>query len=268
MKPLMNADQEGIFDLRFAICGLRLHNAGCSNRKSQIAILKSLLCVLFVFSVNSLRSEEAPPAEKPPAVEEKKEASPEEVVRQRFLVAYQTAQTAEKKAEAVEMLRGLKEKESQRLIAGMLGSSHAIVRRTACAVMAATPDPEGYFVKPLMGTLTDQSPTVRIAAAEALGNATVHGQAIKALAYALVELAGTAPARGAAADPRLVEVYDRALQKLTGDKSEAHDARGISSFWMDYWKKHGEEMLAKERQAREEEPPPRPANLPKDIFDR
>lgn len=210
---------------------------------------------------------ETAPAELPPAAEEKKGASPEEVIRQRFLAAYQTAQTAESKAEAVEMLRGLKEKESLRLIAGMLGNSHAVVRRTACAVMAVTPDPEGYFVKPLMGTLTDQSPSVRIAASEALGNAAVHGQAIKALAYALVEIAGSAPARGPAADPRLVEAYDKALQKLTGAKSEARDARGISSFWMDYWKENGEDILAKEK-PREEEPPPRPANLPKDIFDR
>ena len=114
----------------------------------------------------------------------------------------------------------------------------------------------------------NQSPSVRITASEALANAAVRGQAIKALAYALVEIAGSAPAHGAAADPRLVEAYDKALRKLTGEKSEARDARGTSSFWMGYWKQHGEDILAKEKQAREEEPPPRPANLPKDIFDR
>jgi len=227
-----------------------------------------LVAALLISSAFVAAAGDAAPAEQPAAAEGKKDATAEEVVRQRFLVAYQTAQTAEAKAEAVEMLRGLKEKESLRLMTGMLGNPHAVVRRTACAVMAITPDPEGYLVKPLMGTLTDQSPSVRIAASEALGNAVVRGQAIKALAYALIELAGSSPARGAAADPRLVEAYDKALQKLTGEKSEARDARGLSSFWMDYWKKHGEDLLAKEKQAREEEPPPRPANLPKDIFDR
>ena len=238
-------------------------------------ILHSAFCILHFLclsAVNRLSAGEAtpppPPAEQPPAAEEKKEATPEETVRQRFLVAYQTAQTAEAKAEAVEMLRGLKEQPSLRLMTGMLGNPHAVVRRTACAVMATTPDPEGYLVKPLMGALTDQSPSVRIAASEALGNAAVHGQAIKALAYALVELAGSAPARGPAADPRLVEACDKALQKLTGEKSDARDARGSSSFWMAYWKQHGEDILAKERQAREVEPPPRPANLPKDTLDR
>jgi len=229
-----------------------------------------VLCVFCAFAANQLSAGEAAPvpAEQPLAEQPKKEPSAEQVVRERFLVAYQTAQTSERKAEAVEMLRGLKERESLRLIAGMLGNSHAVVRRTACMVMAATPDPEGYFVKPLMGAITDQSPSVRIAASEALGNATVRGQAIKVLAYTLMELAGAARPGGKEAEPALVEAYDRALEKLTGEKSEARDLRGLSSFWMDYWKSHGQSILDKEKQAREVEPPPRPTGLPKDSFDR
>jgi len=273
MKPQMNAGIR-IFDFRFSIFDLNGPRGGIENRKSKIENVRCASLVaatlLYVSAAHYLCAVETapPPAAQPPAAEEKKEALPEEAARQRFLAAYQTAQTAEAKAEAVEMLRGLKEQESLRLLAGMLGNSHAVVRRTACAVMATTPDAAGYLVKPLMGTLTDQSPSVRIAASEALANAVVKGQAIKALAYALIELAGSAPARGAAADPRLVAAYDKALRKLTGQKSAGGGARDISSFWMGYWKQHGEEILAQEKQAREEEPPPRPANLPKDIFDK
>lgn len=207
------------------------------------------------------------PAEGRPVERPKEEVSAEHVVRQRFLVAYQTAQTPERQAEAVEMLRGLKEKDSLRLIAGMLGNAHETVRCRACLVMAATPDPEGYLVKPLMGTLTDAAPAVRCAAAEALGNAAVRGEAIKALAFALMEIAGGGVAV-AGAEARLVEAYNRALQQLTRQTCTAKGARDTSSFWMDYWKQHGEELVAKEKQAREVEPAPRPANLPKDSFDK
>lgn len=204
-----------------------------------------------------------PPAEKPGEDE-----SPEKVIRQRFLVAYQTAQTPERKAEAVEMLRGLKEIESQRLIAGMLANASEIVRCKACAVMAGTPDGQGYFVKPLMGMLNDPVPAVRMAAAEALGAATVRGDAIKALAYALMSMVGSRSADSIVTETKIIDAYDKALQKLTGKASSDRGARGISNFWMDYWKKNGEEIVAAEAKARETEPPPRAAGLPRDSFDK
>ncbi|MGD0089573.1 MAG: HEAT repeat domain-containing protein [Planctomycetota bacterium] len=231
---------------------------------------RSLLCVLCVSAVNQLRAgEPAPvPAEQPPPAEAKKEVSAEQLLRERFLIAYQTAETPARKAEAVQMLHGLKEKESLRLLTGLLADSRAVVRISACAAMAATPDPDGYFVKPLMGMLLDPLVSVRLGAAEALANATVRGEAIKVLAYALMDLAGAARDKGPAADPALVEAYDRALQKLTGEKSAARDVRSLSSFWMDYWKKEGESILEKEKKAREVEPPPRPTGLPKDSLDK
>ncbi|MCY3018108.1 MAG: HEAT repeat domain-containing protein [Planctomycetota bacterium] len=214
-----------------------------------------------------LRGEEGAPVEKAPAEGGTEDASPEQALRQRFLIAYQTGRTPDRKAEAVEMLRGAKEQATLRLITGMLGDSSELVRRKACAVMAATADPDGYFVKPLMGMLTDRSQAVRLAAAEALGAATVRGDAIKALTFALAAAAGSSKPDNAVADARLIDAYDRALQKLTGEKSEARDARALGAFWMDYWRKRGTEIQTAERQAREKEPPPRPQGLPKDSFD-
>jgi HEAT repeat protein len=215
------------------------------------------------FAVAGVCAGETAPAEKGG-----EDAAPEQVIRQRFLLAYQTAQTPERKVETVAMLRGLKEKDSLRLLVGMLGDHSEVVRGSACGVMAATPDPEGYFVKPLMGTLTDSVPVVRTAAAEALANATMRGEAIKALAFAILDVVGSATPEKAVADAQLVDAYDRALQKLTGSKTDAREARAISNYWMDYWKKNGEDILAKDKAAQEHEPPPRPANLPKDSLDK
>jgi len=219
-----------------------------------------------VLAALAIGAGEAPPPAQPEA--KKEEASAEHVLRQRFLVAYESAQTPARKAEVVEMLRGVKEKESQRLITGMLGNSSEVVRRSACMVMAATPDPEGFFVKPLMGVLADPALSVRLAAAEALGAAAVRADAIKALAFALMETVGSAKPENAVDEAKLITAYDRALQKLTGERSPEREARAIGNFWMDYWKKNGEEIAAKERRAREAEPPPRPPNLPKDSLDK
>ena len=199
--------------------------------KLAVCTSSYLPCLLCVWAVSPLcAGEEAtPPAEQPPVAETKKDLPAEADVRKRFLAAYLAAQDTEQKVKTVGLLRGLKELESQRLLVGMLGSTHAAVRRTACDVMAATPDPEGYFVKPLMGALTDHSPTVRLAAAAALGNATVRA-AIKALVYTLADLAGGVRPGSAADDAQLAETCDRALQKLSGEKSEKREVRGLSEF--------------------------------------
>jgi HEAT repeat protein len=184
-------------------------------------------------------------------------------------MAYQTAQTPEGKAETVAMLRGLKEKESLRLMAGMLGDRNEIVRRSACAAMADTPDPEGYFVKPLMGALADASTTVRVAASDALSKAALKADAIKALAFALVIVVGEQRQTNEKSDNAviLIKAYDSALEKLTGQKSKARDPRGLSSFWIDHWKQHEDALRAEDAQKVRADEPSRPANLPRDSFD-
>jgi HEAT repeat protein len=216
-------------------------------------------------------AEETPPekgAKEPAPAEEPDEASPEQAVRLRFMAAYPSAQTPDKKAEAAELLRGVKEERSLRLIVGMLGSPHEAVRKAACGVMAGTPDPDGYFVKPLMGILTDRSAPVRMAAADALGCASVRSNAIKALAYALMGIAGSGKREDVVTQAKVVDAYDRALQKLTSQRSTARDTRGIADFWMAYWLQHGEKLRDEEAKAKEKAAPERPAGLPKDSFDK
>jgi|GEM_PF-5313150 len=193
----------------------------------------------------------------------------EEIIRQRFLVAHQTAQTPEARADVIKMLRGMKERESQRLLAGMLGDRSEVVRLAACVTIAATPEPDGYFVKPLMGLLTDPHPPVRIAAAEALANASVKADAVKALSFALIAGVGANPK-----DPKnknsaaVLAAYNSALEKLSGQSSPKSDAREQSSYWMDYWKLNEEPLRAADAKALQVTEPVRPAGLPKDSFDK
>jgi hypothetical protein len=199
-----------------------------------------------------------PPVERPAPV-------PEKVVRERFLLAYQTAQTAQAKADTVSMLSGLKEKETLRLIAGMLGDKHEEVRRSACATMAATTDAEGYFVKPLMGALSDSSQNVRIAAVDAMSRAVIKADAIKALTYALMSIVGEPNVDNN--QTIMVKAYDMALARLSGKKSENREARGISNFWMDYWKQNEETLRAEDTKKLAVQDPVRPAGLEPDSFD-
>ena len=194
--------------------------------------------------------------------------SSEQVIRQRFLVAYQTAEQPERKAETVDMLRGLKEKESQRLLAGMLGDRLDGVRLRACAAIAATPDPEGYFVKPLMGALADPLPEVRVAAAEALASASVKADAIKALTFGLMSVVGQLSSEDIKHEIAVVSAYDKALEKLTGDHSPERGPRGLSTHWMDYWKKHEADLRTAESKLKDQDEPVRPEGLPKDSFDK
>jgi len=111
-------------------------------------------------------------ADDPPKVE--KEPPPtEDIVRKRFLITYQSAKTSAGKADAVAMLKGMTDKESRRLLAGMLGDHDESVRLAACRAMSETPDADGYFVKPLMGALTDSSDFVRNRSRDALGSAKI-----------------------------------------------------------------------------------------------
>jgi hypothetical protein len=119
-----------------------------------------------------------------------------------------------------------------------------------------------------MGTLTDRSAAVRMAAAEALGNARVRSNAIKALTYALMDIAGSGKREDVVTQAKVVDAYDRALQKLTTQRSPARDTRGLADFWMAYWLEHGERMRDEEAKAREKPAPERPAGLPKDSFDK
>jgi hypothetical protein len=206
----------------------------------------------------------------PVAAPEKSDApqSEERVIRERFLVAYQTAEKPERKAETVEMLRGLKEKESHRLIAGMLADKNELVRKTACMVMITTRDADGYFVKPLMGALNDSKISVRMAAADAMASAVIRADAIKALTYALMGAVGSSKKEVKGDDAKVLEAYDKALEVLTGEKSPNRDLRNISSYWMDYWKKHEDELRAADAKLLEQPDPVRPEGLAKDSLDK
>ena len=203
---------------------------------------------------------EAAPAEKPS----------EDTVRKRFLLSYQTAKNPAAKASAVAMLKGLTEKESRRLLAGMLGDHDEDVRIAACRAMSETPDADGYFVKPLMGALTDTSDFVRINAADALGSEKIRGDAIKVLVNALTLAVGGLS--DAADDKRaalVISAYNNALERLTSRHSKDKDPRNTASFWMDYWKQNEDEIRAKDQELKGAEPEPvRPNGLEPDSFDK
>src|SRR5689334_21391771 len=106
----------------------------------QFALAAALLCTCIPSFAETTTAEAPAPDAKPT----------EDTIRKRFLVSYQTAKNPAAKATVVMMLQGLTEKESRRLLAGMLGDHDEDVRIAACRAMAQTPDVDGYFVKPLM----------------------------------------------------------------------------------------------------------------------
>ena len=224
----------------------------------------TMLAVSSAMSSNAEKDD--PPTPPPEKITLKTDTPPEDIVRKRFLLAYQTAETADRKVEAVQMLQGAKEIETLRLLSGMLADRNEIVRSTACHVMSTVSDPAGYLVKPLMGTLNDASKAVRIAAAEALSKATIRADAIKALSFALMTLAGQKNRDGDSI--QMLQAYDRALENLTGLKCKERDPRGISSFWMDYWKQHGDEVSAEDQKLAPKETPQNREGLTPDSFDK
>jgi hypothetical protein len=196
----------------------------------------------------------------------------EKTIRARFVLSYTAAQTPEAKAAAVKSLAKVSERESLRLLAGMLGDSVDAVRIAACQTMVGINDSEGYLVKPLMGALTDSSVDVRIAAAGALANATIKADAIKALTYALLMVAGrTGDDANQKIDKNsalLIVAYSGALEKLTQQKSAATDAHAISVFWTDYWKQNEDALRAKDRETLGAQPvPERSKDAKPDSFD-
>jgi HEAT repeat protein len=131
--------------------------------------------ILFTFAAGQTRSAEP--------------IANEENIRQRFVASYTAAQTPEARTQAISLLKGVQEKESQRLLAGTLGDKNEIVQKTACETIARTPDKQGYFVKPLIGALMIGNNDVRAAAAAALSHAQIKADAVKALVYELLRVA-------------------------------------------------------------------------------
>jgi HEAT repeat protein len=209
-------------------------------------------------------------AEKPAPEAVSSDKSAEATIRSRFLVTYQTAKTPAAKAQSVSALKGLTEKESRRLLAGMLGDHDEAVRIAACQAMSATPDPDGYFVKPLMGALTDTSDFVRMGAADALGSARIRADAIKALTFALLTAVGKiSDGDDDKRVAQVVESYNSALERLTAQHSKNKDPRSVSAFWVDYWKQNEDALRAKDLEVRGGEPEPvRPNGLEPDSFDK
>ena len=200
------------------------------------------------------------PAEKAPVSEDE--------LRKRFLELYQSAKGPVARAETVRMLKGVTEQASLRLITGMLGDSSDEVRQAACATMAGTPDSEGFFVKPLMGTLMDHSETVRVAAADAISRATIRGDAVKALMLALITAIDQTDRNDAVLSASSIHAYDKALERLTGERSKERTSVGLSSFWNSYWHNHEDLLRAADKKLLEKETAPRPSNLPPDTLDK
>jgi hypothetical protein len=164
-------------------------------------------------------------------------AAAERAARDRFFASYGSALDQPLlRADAVLMLNNLKEPESLRVIAGLLGDGAPEVRCAACRLMTETEDPQGYFVKPLMGALRDADPAVRLAAADAMGAARVKSRAIKVLSLALLDAAQENPV-----PVSYVGAIHRALVRLTGHAITGEvTARELAQLWRDWWQQNHE----------------------------
>ena len=140
----------------------------------------------------------------------------ESILRQRFMAAYQSAKSPEIKIESLEMLAGAKEVRTLRILTGMLGDSSPEVQLAALKVMSRTPDPQGYFVNPVIGALNRNETAIKIGAAEVLGNEAGRPAAMKALAYAFADAIGNPPDKKDELYAAQLVGYRNALQKLTG----------------------------------------------------
>ncbi|MCZ7644015.1 MAG: HEAT repeat domain-containing protein [Planctomycetota bacterium] len=174
------------------------------------------------------------------AVEATAPKTPEEekALVQEFWQVLMKAEKPELKADAVLMLKGLKGPESRRALAGLLGNTVTGVRRNACQVIAEFDDPEGYFVKPLMGAIYDPEEEVRVAAAAALGRAKLKAPAVKALVTALQKEADKD-----AADVGWAYHLHKALERLTGHAiEEADNVPNLAKSWSVWWSAHHAEI--------------------------
>jgi HEAT repeat protein len=197
---------------------------------------------------------------------------PEAPARKKFIAAYTTAKTAEAVLEAMTILKGLKETASLRLLVGMLGNKHEIVRVAACKTLAEADDPLGFTIKPLTGALGDSATPVRVAAAEALSHTKLKADAIKALAFAInstaSEVATTEKKREL--NEQYIVALNRALEKLSGAKTEETHPLKLGAFWMEYWRKHQDELRAADDKLLPAAPPvlERRKDLPPDSLDK
>lgn len=195
-----------------------------------------VVVLLVLLSAAAFAADDAPPP--PPQPDPR--AGPEEAppakldepdVRRRFMAAFTSAEKPEAKADAVYILKGVREKDSLKLLTGLLGDSLPTVRRNACRVMSETADPEGYFVKPLTAALYDRNYMVRASAADALSTAKVKQPAIKALVFALIETAQEGVKLASYA-----HTLDDTLSKLTGKQfGKTEDLKKLAQWWNEYW---------------------------------
>lgn len=196
--------------------------------------LLAVMGSLALLACAELHTAETPPQPAPAPANE-----PE--LRRKFMKAFTGAEKPESKAESVFMLKGVREKDSLKLLTGLLGDSLPTVRRNACQAMAATPDPEGYFIKPLTAALYDRNFMVRSAAAEALGVARLKAQAVKALSFALTQAAQDGIKLASYA-----QTLDKALVQLTGKHFAAtDDLKEMAVNWSTYYQ---EQAAALERE--------------------
>ena len=178
-----------------------------------------------------------PPLPAPPAEEAPAPPSDEKKLRAEFLAKYTPAKPTER-ADFVDMLKGVREPESLRMLTGLLGDSMPTVRRNACRVMSETPDPEGYFVKFLIGALSDRNYSVRSAALDALSVAKLKAQAFKALFFALNQAIGEGEKQASYAMS-----LNAALSKLTGKQfGKPTDMKKLLQWWQE-WSNENQKLL-------------------------
>ncbi|MCW8133660.1 MAG: HEAT repeat domain-containing protein [Planctomycetota bacterium] len=201
------------------------------------SIRRAFACALLsaLLAVSSARAEEDPPPPLPPQPGPEDEEPPpkkidEPELRRTFMQAFTSAAKPEDKAESVYLLKGVREKASLKLLTGLLGDSLPTVRRNACRVMSETPDPEGYFVKPLTAVLYDRNFMVRASAAEALATAKVKAQAVKALVFALTQSAQEGVKLASYA-----QTLNTTLSKITGKQfGKTDDLTKLAQWWNEY----------------------------------
>ncbi|MBI3831672.1 MAG: HEAT repeat domain-containing protein [Planctomycetes bacterium] len=208
-----------------------------------------LRCLLLTLSfaaplaLGAFAAEDAPPPPPQPdpraGVEEEPAAKLDEpAIRRKFMLAFTSAEKPEAKADAVYILKGMREKDSLKLLTGLLGDSLPTVRRNACRVMSETPDAEGYFVKPLTAALYDRNYMVRASAADALSSAKVKEAAVKALVFALTETAQEGVKLASYA-----HTLDDTLSKLTGKQfGKTDDLKKLAQWWNEFWTQNGKSL--------------------------
>jgi hypothetical protein len=123
--------------------------------------------------------------------------------------------------------------------------------------------------------MRDPDPSVRLAAAGALGTAQVKGRAVRALVLTLAEAVNSTPL-----DAPLIGAIHRALVKQSGERVvDEATPKVLCQEWMDWWKKNQTELEETDRrqmerlqaapkaaEAKTTDPAPRPpAPPPKDF---